>query len=611
MNPHIPNFEEITQFFSLLDLGVLLTVGLIFVILRGSSVYSKKVEDINSRLQASLNLKRKKEEDLLLLNRTLHEMNRDLEFANIIEAFEKGATKIFEARAHVGVYIAEPSNPNAYMLSDSRQSDFYIPILNYDASALQSTNHDEPLHVDCDTFVIDPSLVTDCVSFRMSAYGLSGLVVLSKINSGKITSDEAVLFQNLVKHLTTSLQNASLLMKVEDANKSKTAFLANMSHEIRTPLNALMGFSQMIVRNDLCNDSKEQLSLSITKNGEQLLRLVDDILDLSKAEAGKIVVLNREVSLERMIDEIKSVMARRAHERKIEFSMSANGPIPDTIFTDALRVKQVLLNLIGNAIKFTDTGYVRMQVAHALEDQKNVLVFRVEDSGIGIAPHMREAIFQPFSQADNSYTRRFGGTGLGLAVSTRLAAELGGDLDIIASEPGVGSVFQFRVDVGDLANAKWSDHLSETAASVALDKVEIKDRLLDSNILLVEDSPDNQDFFSFYLQQAGAHVTLVDNGVEAVKLALTNSYDVILMDIQIPGIDGKEATKRIRAEEYRGPIIALTAHALTAEREECLASGCNTQISKPVSGENLVLGVQKILQRGAHGFTNRNVQKIY
>lgn len=609
MAVHIPNSNELFQLFSLVDLGVLLTIGLIFFILRSNAIHARQVENINGRLQISLVNKQKREEDLLLLNRTLHEMNKDLEFANIIEAFERGAARIFDTRAHVGVYIAEPSHPNSYTLSDSRQSEFYIPIISI-PNVESSNEREDQLDLDCKLFVKEAQMVSDCLSYRMSAYGLSGLVVLSKVNAENISSSEKILFQNLIKHLSASLQNASLLMKVEDANKSKTAFLANMSHEIRTPLNALMGFSQMIVRNDLSIESKEQLSDSITKNGEQLLRIVDDILDLSKAESGKLVVVKREVVLERMIEEIKSIMNPRAQDRKIDFSIEASGRIPDSIFTDAIRVKQILLNLIGNAIKFTDNGYVRVKVAHEARDEKHSLVFRVEDSGIGIPAHMRTAIFQPFSQGDNSYTRRFGGTGLGLAISTRLAAELGGDLEIVSSQPGVGSVFQLRIDVGDCENVSWSDHFkNEDTMPVA--KVEIKDRLRDSNILLVEDSPDNQDFFSFYLQQAGAHVTLVDNGVEAVKLALTNSYDVILMDIQIPGIDGKEATKRIRAEDYSGPIIALTAHALTAEREECLASGCNTQISKPVSGENLVLGVQKMLQRGANGFTNRNVQKIY
>lgn len=609
MTVHLPNSSELFQLFSLLDVGVILTIGLIFFILRNNSLHAKQVEDINGRLQSSLVNKQKREEDLLLLNRTLHEMNQDLEFSNIIEAFERGASRLFELRAHVGVYLAEPSHPNAYMLSDSRQSEFYIPIVNLqNIDSLQK--EEEQIDLDCQLFVKEADRVTDCLFYRMSAYGLSGLVVLSKVNAEKISTGEKVLFQNLVKHLSASLQNASLLMKVEDANKSKTAFLANMSHEIRTPLNALMGFSQMIVRNDISFESKDQLSESITKNGEQLLRIVDDILDLSKAESGKLVVVKRQVSLEKMMGEVKSIMSPRALDRKIEFTIEAKGSLPDAIYTDAIRVKQILLNLIGNAIKFTDAGYVRVRIAHELRNKKHSLIFRVEDSGIGIPAHMKSAIFQPFSQADNSYTRRFGGTGLGLAISTRLAAELGGDLDIIASQPGVGSVFQLRIDIGACENVTWSENFkNENTAPIA--KVEIKDRLRDSNILLVEDSPDNQDFFSFYLQQAGARVTLVDNGVDAVKLALTNSYDVILMDIQIPGIDGKEATKRIRAEDYDGPIIALTAHALTAEREECLASGCNTQISKPVSGENLVLGVQKILRRGTDGFTNRNVQKIY
>lgn len=594
------NFNQVFPFLSMIDIGVLLLVGLILFIIRTNVAHAREVEDINSRLKATLLQKRKREEDLLVLNRTLHEMNRDLEFDNIIEAFVIGATQIFGDRAAVGVYLSDSQNPDAYILSNSIRSEQFKPILSVSIDDRKSTRGEELVDVDCECYLKECDKSTECINYRIEAYGRVGLIVFVK--SQPITSSEKVIFQNLIKHLNSSLQNASLLMKVEDTNKSKTAFLANMSHEIRTPLNALMGFSQMIAREDLSLESKQQLSQSIIKNGEQLMRIVDDILDLSKAEAGKLVVLKNRVSLENLIDEVRSVMSLRAESKKIFFSIEAVGRVPETILTDSIRLKQILMNLIGNAIKFTDRGHVRMQVIHSLnEKEEHQLIFKIEDTGIGIPSHLRSSLFQPFSQGDNSYTRRFGGAGLGLAISRRLATELGGDLTLVSSAPGTGSTFQLRVDVGDCSEAKWCDRFSSERPLAKIEQIDIKNRLKEKKILLVEDSIDNQDFFTFYLHQAGSKVTLADNGLDAVKLALNHPYDVILMDIQLPGIDGKEATRRIRAKtQFHGPIIALTAHALLAEKEECLLAGCTSQISKPVSGESLVLGIEKVLSRGEY-----------
>lgn len=582
----------------MIDIGVILLAGLLIFIIVTNVKHARQVEDINSRLKATLLQKRKKEEDLLVLNRTLHEMNRDLKLENIIEAFELGATQILGERASVGVYLSDSQNPDAFILSNSIRSEHFKPILNVSIGEREDTRGEELVDLDCQSYLRDAQGVTECLNYRIEAYGRVGLIVLVKTQP--ISSSEKVLFQNLIKHLNSSLQNASLLMKVEDANKSKTAFLANMSHEIRTPLNAIMGFSQMIAREDLSLESKQHLSQSLIKNGEQLMRIVDDILDLSKAEAGKLVVLKRPISLELLIDEVRSVMSPRALAKKIVFSMEVVGRVPETILTDSIRLKQILMNLIGNAIKFTDSGHVRVQVIHSLnEKQDHQLLFKIEDTGIGIPSHLKGTLFQPFSQGDNSHTRRFGGTGLGLAISRRLATELGGDLTLVSSRSDCGSTFQLRIEVGDCSGAKWCDHFQSERLPLPTQKIDIRNRLNKTRILLVEDSQDNQDFFTFYLNQAGSKVTLADNGLDAVKMALAHPFDVILMDIQLPGIDGKEATRRIRSKsKFNGPIIALTAHALLAEKEECLSAGCTSQISKPVSGENLVLGIAEALSGG-------------
>lgn len=421
--------------------------------------------------------------------------------------------------------------------------------------------------------------------------GSCGLLFLARHEGERYSINDFEMIDNLVSQVGTGIENAKLFRKVEDANKAKTAFLANMSHEIRTPLNAIIGFSEILCTT---TDEKQKSNLveGVKKNGQQLTRIIDDILDLSKVEAGKLVIDKKRIRLSSIINEIKSVMDLRAKAKNILFYVEGHGQLPAHLETDEIRLKQILMNLIGNAIKFTDNGHVRLNITFGQNEAKdNFLYFTIEDTGIGITVENQEQLFSPFQQGDNSNTRRYGGTGLGLALSRRLAQQLGGDILLMGSHKGQGSVFQISINCGDLFQADWKEGLFDLppeAARPSKSTSPVLNSLKGLKALLVEDSEDNQEIFAHFLHSAGATSDIVEDGLVAVEKAKAGDYDFILMDIQIPGVDGKEATRRIRLQGYQKPIIAVTAHALQQERESCLKAGCNGQITKPVTGEAFI-----------------------
>lgn len=400
-----------------------------------------------------------------------------------------------------------------------------------------------------------------------------------------------------------SYDKAILLRRAEDANFMKSSFLANMSHEIRTPLGVIVGYSEILADDELEGDEKTQIVKSIKRNGKELARLIDDILDISKVEAGKLHFEMAQVSLENLIHEIKSIMEVRATDKKIQFNVAKLSNVPSYVITDDVRLKQILVNIVGNAIKFTEKGAVKLLYKTYVNDEKEeFLEFQVQDSGIGISEKHRQGLFMPFSQGDVSTTRKYGGTGLGLALSRRLAELLGGDLFLLESSVGKGSTFCLRIPLRGLGK-EYLNLKSEAQPTIAkvggafeempkrpIDwaSLDLKNLLQGVRILLVEDSEDNQEIFQHFLAAAGAEVMIADDGEMAVDSAFKGDPDIILMDIQIPKMDGKEATKRIRQKGFTKPVVALTAHALNEEVGSCLAAGCNGQITKPVSGELLV-----------------------
>lgn len=377
----------------------------------------------------------------------------------------------------------------------------------------------------------------------------------------------------------------------EAASRSKSEFLANMSHEIRTPLAGILGFAEMIAV--YCNSSEERKSYleKIRRCADTLTELINDILDLSKVEAGALKVEWISVTTVAEIESVVSLFQNSASEKNITFDVRYERPLPDKIVSDPTRLRQILTNLLGNAIKFTDSGSVSLCV---FADKKNAnrLCFAVKDSGVGLSREEQSRLFQPFSQADNSTTRKFGGTGLGLALSRRLAEALEGELVLVESSPGKGSTFQLSIPTLPRGNP----------ATVA---TEIEDRVADSEeraswprfdgvrVLVAEDNLDNQEMLTRFLAEQGAIVELAGNGRAALNMARTGEYQVILMDVQMPELDGYEVTRALRTENIHTPIIALTAHAMSDERERCLASGCNEFLTKPLNVKKLIHTVHK------------------
>ena len=384
----------------------------------------------------------------------------------------------------------------------------------------------------------------------------------------------------------------------EAANRAKSEFLANMSHEIRTPMTAIIGFTEFLyTEGDLTSAPPERIEAieTIRRNGLHLMDIINDILDMSKIEAGKIEIERIHCSPCETAEDVAATMKHRADVKGLVLRVEYDGSIPETIQTDPTRLRQILINLLANAVKFTEQGEVRLEVRYLPagsgdESPEPAIQFVIQDTGIGMSQHQLDSVFQPFSQADSSTTRKFGGTGLGLAISHRLASLLGGDIQV-ESTVGEGSTFSVTIGLGPANSAKLIDPLDQVAADQQDQSLsaglQAKPIDLDARVLLAEDGPDNQRLISHLLTKAGARVVVADNGQVAFDLAFAaveccEPFDVILMDMQMPVVDGYEATVKLRAVGYQGPIIALTAHTMRGDREKCLKAGCDDYLSKPI-----------------------------
>ncbi len=381
--------------------------------------------------------------------------------------------------------------------------------------------------------------------------------------------------------------------KAESSNRAKSEFLANMSHEIRTPMTAILGYADVLLAS-LHDDHDAKAAETIKRNGEFLLKIVNDILDLSKIEAGKLAVEPGRCSPWQVVTDAALLMRVRAEAKGLPLTVEYAGEIPETIVTDETRMRQILLNLLSNAIKFSDHGEVRLrvQLVSTLGGEPT-LRFDVVDHGIGMTAEQVARLFCPFTQADNATARRFGGSGLGLTISKRLAEMLGGTITI-ASTPGQGSTFSVTIGTGPLEGVKMLSENEVVPASSASSRPLRATQPLAAHVLLADDSPDNQSLVAYVLRASGADVMVADNGAAAVELASAawedgHPFDVILMDMQMPILDGYEATRQLRDRGYDGPIVALTAHAMPDELDRCQAAGCNTHITKPIDGRLLEL----------------------
>lgn len=389
--------------------------------------------------------------------------------------------------------------------------------------------------------------------------------------------------QRIKKETEFATKAEELALKAEAANQAKSAFLANMSHEIRTPLGAIMGFSELISSaTNITSEKKKEIVKQIKKNGDILTKLLNDILDSARIEAGRLDIEMEPVHIPNIVKEVFDSSIFLANEKKIELVIleDDNSKFEYTVLTDEIRLKQILINLINNAVRFTEKGKVLFRYGREVNrSAQEVVFFEVQDSGIGIAKQKQSQLFKAFGQVDDTSTRKYGGTGLGLALSKKLAKLIGGDVFLLRSDLGQGSVFRVEIPYKP-TETKYLE--KETLAN--LNNVD----LTGYRILLVEDSVDNQEIFTMFLSQANAQVKIAKDGKEALSEGIKPEYDIILMDIQIPHYDGKFVTRELRRKGVTIPIVALTAHAQKDEIKSCFTAGCDDHIAKPVTKESLL-----------------------
>ncbi len=409
---------------------------------------------------------------------------------------------------------------------------------------------------------------------------------VSSVSRRTYSEKDKGLAEQICSRLAVQIENSRLYDRAQVASRAKSEFLANVSHEIRTPLGAMLGFAE-ILRDDttLTNDQKHSVD-TVLRNGHQLLRIVNEILDISKIESDKIQLENIVFGVRELLEDVIHLLRVKAEEKGIELRLKIAGSVRDLIISDPGRIRQILLNMVGNAIKFTEHGHVELKVESlpTKTADRIVLQFIVTDTGIGISKEQRGHLFQPFSQADSSTTRRFGGTGLGLFLSRKLARLLGGDISFTSTE-GKGSRFVISV----IAQVPSTKQTMDSSRGEYVVNANGKD-LQDGVILVVDDASDNRELLRRYLNKAGlnnSQIEMASNGEEAVRKATEKDYRLILMDIQMPQMDGFQALKILREQGYKCPIIALTAHAMKGDREKCLAAGFDGYLQKPLRKEAL------------------------
>jgi PAS domain S-box-containing protein len=382
----------------------------------------------------------------------------------------------------------------------------------------------------------------------------------------------------------------------EAANRTKSEFLANMSHEIRTPMNAILGFTDLLRRgyHKSERDARRLLD-TVFSSGRHLLGLIDEILDLSKVESGRLEIERVRCEAHRIVQEVVEVLQVRSQDKGIALRFDCVGQVPETILADPARLRQIVTNLVGNAIKFTDRGAVAVTLRFPSDGAKEQLVIEVADSGIGIPADMLDNIFEPFVQAEASTMRRYGGTGLGLAISRRLARAMGGDIRV-QSTPGEGSVFTATLDPGPLEGIRLLSAQEATAvARTPAVATGTRWAFPPARVLVVDDGEENRELVRLVLEEAGLRVSDAENGSVALQKAGKEPFDVILIDMQMPVMDGFTATRRLREAGLQVPIIALTAHAMKGFERTLLEAGCTGYLTKPVDIDKLLQTLADLL----------------
>ena len=419
------------------------------------------------------------------------------------------------------------------------------------------------------------------------------------------TSAWVMILRRRVRSQMAELQtkNQALAQAVEDAKQAtrlKSEFLANMSHEIRTPMNAILGMTALAIDSESREEQQEYLT-DVMSSAESLLSLLNDILDLSKIEAGRMELAPTSVSLTSLVQEAIRFLSQAARRKGLELTCGCSPEIPDNVLADPLRIRQVLLNLLGNAIKFTETGSVAVEAQFESEDEKTILIrFAVRDTGLGIPEDKQAIIFESFCQADGSTSRKHGGTGLGLTISSRLVQLMGGKI-WVESKPGVGSTFFFTGRFGKVPPPEPQSQTSVRPAAAAPLDSEARKQLGSLDILVAEDNFVNLKLITRLLERWGQRVTLAANGREALDAFQKKNFDLVILDIQMPELDGFEVADAIRKLEKKTgrytPILALTAHAFAGRQKECLTRGIDGFAAKPIQPRKLLATLVDLAQR--------------
>ncbi|MEA2708026.1 MAG: hypothetical protein QOF78_627 [Phycisphaerales bacterium] len=397
---------------------------------------------------------------------------------------------------------------------------------------------------------------------------------------------------------TLERQSAQLEQARKDAdtaNAAKSSFLANMSHEIRTPMTAVLGYSDLLAESGRSDAERGEWVAVIRRNARHLLELINDVLDLSKIEAERMTLEAVACDPAQVLGDVIAMMRQRAADKGVILRLDLESPLPRQMIGDPLRLRQVLVNLVGNAIKFTQAGEVSVRASCDGDPDADsaILHVAVRDTGIGMTPSQVARLFRPFTQADETMTRRFGGTGLGLTITQRLVRLMGGEIEV-HSEPGMGSTFSLTLPVIPVSSE--TETVADDGANDDAEAEPVK--LTGGRILLAEDAPDTQRLVAFLLRRAGADVTVVSTGREAIDAVAHSGFDVILMDMQMPQIDGYTAAYELRRCGIETPIIAVTAHAMAGDRQRCLAAGCTDYMTKPIDRAELLRRVAGYLTRG-------------